>query len=59
MNMKWTKFWCKIILETDVEQIKSKGEFYLYLHPFGNLIQRKFYGGFHMPAIQGSFLRTF
>jgi hypothetical protein len=57
-EMKWTKIWCKIILETDVEQTKGNGGSYLYLHPFGNLVQRNLHGGFHMPTIQGSFLKT-
>jgi len=29
------------------------------LYPFGNLIQRSFYEGFHVPIDHGSFLRDF
>jgi predicted proteasome-type protease len=34
-----TRFWCKIVLKTNVEQIEGNEGSYFYLYPFGNLIQ--------------------
>jgi hypothetical protein len=37
-----TRLWCKIMLQTDVEQTKGNEGSYFYLYPFGNLSQRNF-----------------
>jgi len=37
-----TRLWCKIMLQTDVEQTKGNEGSYFYLYPFGNLAQRNF-----------------
>jgi hypothetical protein len=36
------RLWCKIVPKTNVEQIEGDEGFYLYLYPFGDLIQRSF-----------------
>jgi hypothetical protein len=53
------RLWCKIVCQTIVEKIEGNERSYLYLYPFVNLVQRKFYRGFYMPTNQGSFLRCF
>jgi hypothetical protein len=40
--------WCKIVLKTSVEQIERKEGSYSYLHPFGDLVQIRFQGGFYV-----------
>jgi hypothetical protein len=37
-----TRLWCKIMLQTNVEQTKGNEGYYFYLYPFGNLAQRNF-----------------
>jgi hypothetical protein len=42
-NMNMTRgLWCKIMLKTDVEQIKGNEGSYSYLYPFGDLVQGSF-----------------
>jgi hypothetical protein len=43
-----TRLWCKIVLNTSVEQIKGNEGSYSYLYPFGNLAQISFQGGLHV-----------
>ncbi len=43
-----TRLWCKIVLKTNVEQIKGNEGSYFYLYPFGDLAQRSFQGGFYV-----------
>jgi len=41
-----TKQWCKIVFKINVEQIEENEGLYFYLHPFGDLVQENFQGGF-------------
>jgi hypothetical protein len=43
-----TRLWCKIVLKTNVEQIKGNEMSYFYLYPFGDLAQKNFKGGFYV-----------
>jgi hypothetical protein len=43
-----TRLWCKIVLNTNVEQTKRNERFYFYLYPFGDLFQGSFQGGFYV-----------
>jgi hypothetical protein len=61
-EMKQTNLWCKIMLQTTIEQIEGNWVFILSI--FGDLSQGGFHGGFHesfhMPNIfQKAFLKTF
>jgi hypothetical protein len=42
------RLWCKIVFKVGVEQTKGNEGFYLYLYPFGDLVQRSFQGGFYV-----------
>jgi hypothetical protein len=37
-----TRLWCKIVFKIDVEHTKGNEGFYLYLYPFGDLVQGNF-----------------
>ncbi len=37
-----TRLWCKIMLNTGVEQTKKNERSYFYLYPFGGLVQKSF-----------------
>jgi hypothetical protein len=37
-----TKLWCKIVHKIDVKHIEGNEGFYVYLYPFGNLVQGSF-----------------
>jgi hypothetical protein len=43
-----TRLWCKIMLKTNVEQIKGNERSYSYLYPFEDLAQRNLQGGFYV-----------
>ncbi len=54
-----TRLWCKSVPKTCVEQIERNEGSYSYLHPFGDLAQISFQGGFYVCIKYGSFLKTF
>jgi hypothetical protein len=43
-----TRLWCKIVLKTNGEQIEGSEGSYFYLHPFRDLAERNFQGGFYV-----------
>jgi hypothetical protein len=45
MNMKnnMKRLWCKIMLKIGVEYIEGNECLYLYLYPFEELVQKKFF----------------
>ncbi len=43
-----TRLWCKIMIKTNVEQIKGNEGSYFYLYPFGDLAQGSFKVGFNV-----------
>jgi hypothetical protein len=43
-----TRLWCKIVLNTNVEQIEGNERSYFYLCPFGDLAQKSFQGDFYV-----------
>jgi hypothetical protein len=51
--------WNKIVPKTNNEQIETNRGSYLYLYIFGDLAQRNFHGGFHVPMHQEFFLKNF
>jgi len=48
MKKKKKKLWCKIMLKISVEQIERNEGFYIYLYPFGDLVQGSFHGGIYL-----------
>jgi hypothetical protein len=60
LKMKQTKLWFKIIkFKFVLNRLNVIGGSYIYLYPFGDLVQKSFHGNFHMPIVQKSFLKTF
>ncbi len=43
-----TRLWCKIMFKTNVEYIEGNEGSYLYLYPFGDLVQGSFQGNFYV-----------
>ncbi len=43
-----TRLWCKIVPKISVEQIERNERTYIYLYPFGDLVQGTFHGGFYV-----------
>jgi hypothetical protein len=43
-----TRLWCKIVPTNGVEQTERNEGFYLFLYPFGDLVQGNFQGGFYV-----------
>jgi hypothetical protein len=46
-EMNMIKLWCKIVLDTGVEQTKGNERSCFDLYSFGDLVQRNFQGGFY------------
>jgi hypothetical protein len=47
-NKNMTRLWCKIMPKTNGQQIEGNEGFYLYLYPFGDLVQGSFQGSFYV-----------
>jgi hypothetical protein len=43
-----TRLWCMIVLKIGVEQTEGNERSYIYLYPFGDLVQRSFQGSFYV-----------
>jgi len=62
MNIKWNKqnygsrLWS---FKFTLNRLNVIGGSYIYLYPFGYLVQKSFHGNFHMPIIWKPFLKTF